>query len=197
MKGFIKVCLIIAALLLIVGAIGFFGLGFYLSPQSHLTKSDAIVAISGGETDSRALEAIGLYEQGWAPHIIFSGAALDSNGPSNARAMRQLALSRGVPENVITLDETSINTDQNAAGVASVVKQNQYHKIILVTSPYHQRRASLAFRVALPNDVIILNHSTTDKSWRRAEWWANSYSRQLTFSELQKVMYVLLVERKQ
>lgn len=196
MKLFTKIILGGVALLVIAGMAGFFGLGFYLSPQSPLAKSDAIVAISGGETNSRALEAISLYRQGLAPHIIFSGAALDPNGPSNARAMRTLALAHMVPDNAITLDETSANTDQNAAGVAAIVRQNNYQQIILVTSPYHQRRASLTFRAALPVNVAILNHSTTDQNWRRAEWWANVYSREITLSELQKTLYVLLVDHK-
>ncbi len=172
------------------------GLGFFLSPQSSLSKSDAIVAISGGETDSRTLEAIRLYQDGWAPHIIFSGAALDPHSPSNARAMRQIALDHNVPASAIMLDETSINTDQNAIGVSNLVKKGHYHKVILVTSPYHQRRASTAFRAALDRDVVVLNHSTTDKSWRRANWWATDYSRSLTFSELQKTIYTMLFEKK-
>ena len=78
--------LIILLVLLAIGGT-LFGIGYYLSPQSPLQKADAIVAISGGETQERALMAIELYQQGWAPVIIFSGAAADTSGPSNAAAM--------------------------------------------------------------------------------------------------------------
>ncbi len=185
---------LVLALLVFLGLLGvgiFFGLGFYLSPQSPLSKSDAIVAVSGGETRSRALEAIKLYKEGWAPHLIFSGAALDPTGPSNARAMETIALSEGVPQKDILLDETSANTTANAAGVADIVKAQEFHKIILVTSPYHQRRASVTFHRALGSDVTILNHSSTDANWRRTHWWASDYSRSLTIAELQKTLYVL------
>lgn len=196
-KGVTKVLLALTAIILLALIIGFFGIGFYLSPQSHLAKSDVIVAISGGETNSRALEAIKLYQAGWAPRIIFSGAAIDPNSPSNAQAMRQLALANHVPADAIILDETSTNTDQNATGVSQIVRRNHYHQIILVTSPYHQRRASLVFRAVLPAEISILNHSTTDHRWRRSHWWASEYSRQLTLAETQKVIYVLLIERNQ
>ncbi len=196
MRRSTKITLGLLAVIVLLLVVGFFGLGFYLSPQSRLSKSDAIIAISGGETDSRTLEAVKLYQEGWAPHIIFSGAALDPNSPSNARAMRQIALARKVPDNAITLDETSTNTDQNAAGVGTLVKKYNYHKVILVTSPYHQRRASIDFRAALGSGVSILNHSTTDQAWRRAHWWATDYSRMLTFSELQKTIYTMLFEKK-
>lgn len=179
----------------VVGALAltfFFGIGYYLSPQDILTKADAIVAISGGDTEARTSEAVRLYQDGWAPVIIFSGAALDTSGPSNAKAMATAAMKAGVPEKAIMLDEVSANTRQNAADVAGIVRDQHYSSIILVTSPYHQRRASIAFRRELGSGVAILNHSSVDQDWRRSHWWATDYSRTLTISELQKVAYELI-----
>lgn len=191
MKRFLLVlaCLIV----LLVGAIlaVLFGIGYFLSPQDALQKSDAIVAVSGGETNSRALEAVKLYKQGWAPKLIFSGAASDPNGPSNALAMKRLAMAQDVSADDILIDEASVNTLENAADVGYIVKTHGYKKIILVTSPYHQRRAYTAFHVALGKDVTILNHSTTDQTWRRNHWWATDYSRALAWSELKKTLFVI------
>jgi uncharacterized SAM-binding protein YcdF (DUF218 family) len=190
--------IILAVTLLILSGLGvavFFGVGYYLSPQSPLAKVDAIVAISGGETDARTTEAVNLYKDGWAPHIIFSGAALDPNGPSNARAMANIAQKAGVPADAIMLDETSLNTRGNATNVAALIHDYNFHSIILVTSPYHQRRASIAFQRALGNGFTIINHSSFDQNWRRSHWWATSYSRNLTYSELQKVAYELVTNQ--
>ena len=170
----------------------FFGIGFYLSPQSPLSKADAIVAISGGETDARTREAVSLYQDGWAANIIFSGAAADTKGPSNAKAMATAAEAAGVPPQAIQLDEASANTEQNALDVATIINGDNYHSIILVTSPYHQRRAYIEFRRALGPYFTIVNHSSYDQAWRRSHWWATPLSRSLTFSELQKVAYELL-----
>ncbi len=175
----------------ILAAAMFFGIGFYLSPQSPLVKSDAIVAISGGDTRARTLEAVRLYREKWAPLIIFSGAALDPNSPSNAESMKSIAIGNGVPASDILLDEVSVNTNQNAAGVAVIAREHQLSSLILVTSPYHQRRASVTFKRALDPGVKIINHSTTDRDWRRSKWWDTSYSQQLTLSELQKTLYVI------
>ncbi len=177
----------------VIGALiilGLWSLGYYLSPQSKLVKSDAIVAISGGDTKARAEEAIKLYDESWAPYLIFSGAALDPSGPSNAAAMKKIAVASGVPANHILLDETSENTSQNAVSVADIIRSDHFSTIILVTSPYHQRRANMEFSKKLGPDVKILNHSAVDQRWRRARWWATPYSTALTFSELQKVIYV-------
>jgi uncharacterized SAM-binding protein YcdF (DUF218 family) len=176
--------------LLAAGA--FFGLGFYLSPQSPLQKSDAIVAISGGDTVERMKEAVRLYEAGWAPKIIFSGAALDPSSPSNAKVMAVEAEARGVPKTAIILDETSVNTEANATDVAKIILNNKFTKIILVTSPYHQRRASILFRRALGDGITVLNQSSYDMNWRRSDWWANASSRSITLSEFQKSIYETL-----
>ncbi len=167
----------------------FFGVGYYLSPQNSLAKADAVVAISGGETTARTAEAIRLYKTGWAPTLIFSGAAADANGPSNAQSMAKEAIAAGVPPTAVYLDELAANTRQNAAGVAKIVKDQDLHSIILVTSPYHQRRASITFGRALGQGFPILNHSSYDAKWRRSHWWATPTSRALTFAELQKVAY--------
>lgn len=40
-------------------------------------RVDAIVAVSGGDTDARTDEAVKLYKNGWSNLLIFSGAAAD------------------------------------------------------------------------------------------------------------------------
>lgn len=196
MARFVKVVGVVLGLILILamGALG--SIGFWLSPQSSLTHTDAIVAISGGDTAARTREAIRLYREGWAPNLIFSGAALDPNGPSNAEAMRRQALADGVPASAILIDEASANTEQNAEDVAQIMAQNHFHKLILVTSPYHQRRADLTFKRTLGPTITILNHSTVDQEWRRSAWWATAYSRHLTWSELRKTVYVAFFQRR-
>ncbi|HEY2003671.1 MAG TPA: YdcF family protein [Candidatus Saccharimonadia bacterium] len=192
MKRFFVGVLVFTLVMAVLASGFFFGVGYYLSPQSPLAKSDAIVAISGGDTEARTAEAVSLYEAGWAPHLIFSGAAADASGPSNARVMATDAESAGVPKSAIQLDEVSANTEQNAADVATIIHNQDYRSIILVTSPYHQRRAYTVFRRALGSTFTIINHSSIDQQWRRARWWATAYSRDLTMQELQKVAYELV-----
>lgn len=174
-----------------LAAASWLGLGFYLSPQSPLQKSDAIVAISGGDTGARVQAAVQLYKAHYAPKLIFSGAALDPSSPSNAQVMASQAEADGVPASAVTLEETSTDTMQNANNVAQIVHAAHYKSVILVTSPYHQRRASILFHRSLGPDVTIINHSSLDPGWRRSDWWATSASRQLTLAELQKTIYTL------
>ncbi len=153
--------------------------------------ADAIVAISGGDTDARAREAIGLYKQGWAQTIIFSGAAEDKEGASNAAAMKTMALGAGMPADAILLDEQSVNTADNASQVRPIVLQHGFRRLILVTSPYHQRRASIEFNRRLGDVASIVNHPTSsDRDWPAATWWLTPRGLWLGASELVKVIVV-------
>lgn len=166
----------------------------YLSPQDELKKASAIVVISGGETESRTNEGIKLYFQKWAPKLIFSGAAA-SGDVSNALAMKRIATKQGVPATDIVIEENSKTTSENAEFVAKYLKEMNATSIILVTSPYHQRRANTEFKQALGDNFTIINHSATDETWRKKNWWEDENARTLTFAEIIKSFYSLIQGR--
>lgn len=149
-------------------------------------KVDAIIAVSGGDTNARTDAAISLFQRGWADIIIFSGAAQDKSGPSNAAAMSARAVAAGVPVSVIKLDEYAETTEQNAANSQTIFQENNINKVILVTSGYHQRRSSLEFNKRAYN-VTILNWPTDDSDWN-FWWWTSTRGWWLAGSEIAKVI---------
>lgn len=188
MKKLVLFLIILGGLLLLIPI----WIGFFLSPQNKLEKVDAIVAISGGETVERVNEAVKLYQQDYAPVIIFSGAARD-RGVSNAESMQQLAIKAGIPEDKILTEKQAKNTFDNAKFVKDLIQSRGMDSIVLVTSPYHQRRAYLTFRQILGPDIKILNHSSADSAWRKRGWWKEPWPRALTFSEIQKIIILPVV----
>lgn len=168
-----------------------FGLSFYLSPDDlgvcvadgSCKKVDAIVVVSGGDTKARVKEGVYLYDLGLADWLVFSGAAADKSGPSNAEEMRDIAMSLGVPDEKILMEGESNNTKENASLSKDVFDRVGIESIILVTSGYHQRRAYLEFREVLGEDFEIYNHPTTmDGAWSRL-WWLSPRGWWLAISE--------------
>lgn len=181
-------------------ALTIWGITSYLAPDdlagcttpdpliASCAPADAIVAISGGDTPARAEEAIGLYFAGWAPKIVFSGAALDTTGPSNAVAMRRQAITAGVPEADVIVEGTAADTEQNA--VRSFALLTDADRLIVVTSPYHQRRAGVEFQKVFGGSVKIVNHPTkTDHLWTKT-WYLTTTGWWLAVSETVKTAFV-------
>jgi len=186
--------IILAAFVLLV-----LSLGNYLAPndlsscdvhpanKSPCMAADAIIAVSGGDTAARTSEAIKLYENGWAPKLIFSGAAQDKTGPSNAEAMRRQANVEGVPDEDIIIEEYGATTKQNAENTQTIFESNNITSAILVTSPYHQRRAGLEF-TKRTSGVSLRNHPVAqDNQWSNL-WWMTPSGWYLAVSELVKII---------
>jgi len=187
-----KIFLVIFSIV-ILAVVFVLSIGFLLSPQNKLEPSDAIVIVSGGETSQRVAEGVKLYKDGWASILIMSGAARNEN-VSNAQVMKQLAVKAGIDSQQILVEEESTNTFENAAKTKSIIIDHEFSKIILITSPYHQRRAFIVFKNAFKDlSIKIINHSSTDSIWRKNGWWKEAWSRHITFSELQKIIYTWLV----
>lgn len=190
---------LVVILLLAMGSIAL--ISVYLSPDDlrqcqtvsmsyACQPADAIVAVSGGNTSLRAAEAIRLYQDGWANTLIFSGAAADTSGPSNAEVMRRQALKAGVPSEDVKVETTAKTTRQNAEQVKQLLVEaggGGAKRIILVTSPYHQRRASLEFGALVGDGIEIVNRPTkNDPDWS-AIWWLTPRGWWLAGGELIKI----------
>lgn len=157
-----------------------------LNDKCH--SADAIVAISGGDTAARTAEAIKLYKNGWANKLIFSGAAQDKSGPSNAEIMKKQAIFYDIPENNIIIEESSVNTHENASNTQALISANNLKRIILVTSAYHQKRASLEFQKRAGDSMIVINHPVAnDKQWTK-NWYITPAGWWLAVGELVKII---------
>lgn len=154
--------------------------------QTDCDKADAIVVVSGGDTAARTAAGVELYRNGWADYLIFSGAAFDKTGPSNAAAMRAQAEAEGVPSSSIFIDEEAVNTQQNAANAHIIIKDRNFDDIILVTSGYHQRRASLEFNKRAGGATIRNHPVLTDSDWGWY-WWVTPRGWWLAGGELVKI----------
>ncbi len=120
-------------------------------------KSDAIVVFAGGVGESgkwgqgyeeRVQYAVELYRQGFAPKLLFSSGY--SYAFKEPQIMKALAVSLGVPTTDILLEENAIRTYENALYSSALCRAHGWHSILLVTSPYHTRRACLVFRKIAP-----------------------------------------------
>ena len=126
------------------------------------TRADAIAVFAGGVgesgkagggTQERLQHAIDLYKTGEAAHLILSSGYVYSF--PEAEVMRTLAVDQGVPSGAILLEQRSTNTYQNVSFVHDIMRQRGWRSVLLVSSPYHMRRALLVWRKVAPAIQVI------------------------------------------
>lgn len=114
-------------------------------------RADAIIVLGSAvyrdERPSPSLSArirrgIELYRAGYAPRIILSGG-LGSNPPSEAEAMRRLALAAGVPAGALVLEDSSHSTEENLANAKAIMDARGWRTALIVSAPYHLLRAEI------------------------------------------------------
>ena len=115
-------------------------------------QSDAIVVFAGGVGESgragggaqeRLRRAVDLYKAGYAPRMILSSGYVYSF--REAEVMRALAIDQGIPASAIVLEQKAANTYENVRFVADILREHRWSRILLVSSPYHMRRALLVW----------------------------------------------------
>ena len=83
--------------------------------------------------------------------------------------MRDQAIEEGIDPNVIIVEGNSQTTTENAVQTTSIFERYSIKSAIIVTSAYHERRATLEFQ-RQAKDVSLRSHPVAnDKQWN--EWW--------------------------
>ena len=163
------------------------GIGHVLAVEDPLRAADVIVALSG-DTGARTETAVDLWKRAYAPTIIFAGASEDPHSVASGELMKRDAISLGVPEAVVLVEPSSNTTQQNAHQVANLMKARGLTTAILVTSPYHQRRAANLFGQEFgPAKLAFTNYPARDPQWDPNTWWLHEPARTLTVVELAKL----------
>ena len=124
--------------------------------------ADAIVVFAGGVGESgeagggaqeRLKTAVDLYHGGYAPAVVFSSGFVYSF--KEAEVMRAFAIDQGVPADRIILELRAANTYENVAYTTEIARQRQWRSLLLVSSPYHMRRALLVWNKVAPEVSVV------------------------------------------
>jgi uncharacterized SAM-binding protein YcdF (DUF218 family) len=158
--------------------------GRFLTKEDPIQKADAIAVLAGTRLD-RPLEGVDLYQAGYAPSIVLTyevperalveatrrGAVL----PVEADEARDVMITLGVPASaIIQPARIHENTAQEAQTLRELARQHGWHRIIVVTSPYHLRRAGFAIRRELEGTgVAVEMHGTRYEPANPARWWTS------------------------
>jgi hypothetical protein len=125
-----------------------------------LARSAECMLVLGGHDIGVANRAAELYEQGTVPLIVVSGGSRavpdGSDFSTEADAIADVLLSRGVPEEAIALERLASNTSENFWLSAELLRDLGLDpaSFITVTNPYGERRTIATARRRWPHKAV-------------------------------------------
>jgi uncharacterized SAM-binding protein YcdF (DUF218 family) len=126
-------------------------------------QADVIVVLAGGigesgepgeEYQEKVQHGVEMYKQGYAPRLIFSSGV--SYTFKEAQIMKALAVSLGVPEGAIILDEVGGGNYGSLLNTKRIMESRGWTRMLLVTSRYNTARSRLVARKNLPDLAVRL-----------------------------------------
>jgi uncharacterized SAM-binding protein YcdF (DUF218 family) len=192
--GFTMLAIVAVALALLV-------MGQWLQYQPPLEKGDYLVPLAGD--DNRLLTAIELYKQGYAPIILLSNGYVPpltraeklqgelGHPVIHAHQLRREFLDHlGVPAAATAeFGESNVSTAAEAESLRQYLGSRPV-KVILVTSPFHARRATIIFKNQMPRAQFLV--AVTPEYRLSDPWWREQASALQTMSEVTKLMFFWL-----
>lgn len=150
--------------------------------------ADAILPLAGGK--ERVLYAAQLYKDGAAEWFVATNQPLNLPGVQEdyGDLVRREAVWQGVPETaVLIIGETVRTTYEEAEALRELVEARDWTRVMLVTDPYHTRRARLIFnRVFADSDVVLTMYPVPDHWYDPDRWWQSVDGVRETWSEYAK-----------
>jgi uncharacterized SAM-binding protein YcdF (DUF218 family) len=162
-------------------------LGSFLVKADQPAPADMVVVLAGDFSGNRILTAADLVRRGLAPNALVSG-------PSGAYGMHEsdlaihFAAAHGFPESYfIALPNDSRSTVAEADVVLAELRRRGAHRVDVVTSNFHTRRAGNIYRAKAP-DLEIHMVSAPDVFFQPDTWWKNRDARKTFLMEWMKTV---------
>jgi uncharacterized SAM-binding protein YcdF (DUF218 family) len=149
--------------------------------------ADMIVVLAGDFTGSRIFTAGGLVRQGFAPKALISGPA-GVYGLNESDLAIAMAVHNGYPAAYfVGFPNDSKSTASETAALVPELRRLHVHKIDLVTSNFHTRRAAKMFRAQAP-DIEVHVVAAPDRYFTPNGWWKEREGRKTFLIEWMKTV---------
>ena len=172
--------------------------GEVLVAREPLVPADVIVVLAGN-SPYRAQHAEALYRDGLAPHVIISNEPLSSHGVRTTwLELRAAGLVRlAIPDDaIVPIEAIADSTYDEALSSREIMQARGWHSAIVVTDPFHMRRALLTFRQAFePADLVALPSPADGSKYGVDNWWQDRNATMRVAQEYLKLGYYLALGR--
>jgi uncharacterized SAM-binding protein YcdF (DUF218 family) len=166
-------------------------LGGFLVDCQAPQQAELILVLGGDFLGARVLTGAELARQRYAPTALLSGP------PFQGRPQGELSIDflaqKGYGRQLFQAFATDAkSTIAEANDLRGELARRHVKRVLLVTTNYHSRRATIVMTLFCPG-VQFISVPAPDPHYRVAEWWKDESSRKLFFSEWTKIVGSVLV----
>ncbi len=163
------------------------GLGGYLEKASPPEKADIGFVLAGDFAGNRIVKAAELVRQGYVPVMVVSGPE-GIYGAYECDLAISFAHRAGYPESYfLPFPNRAHSTREEAAMAVQKLRTLGAHRVLLVTSSYHTRRAVDLFRETAP-DLKFVMVEAPDEHFTVDGWWHDRQARKIFLIEWLKTV---------
>jgi uncharacterized SAM-binding protein YcdF (DUF218 family) len=193
--------LVMAALLIVCAPFLAFAAARLLIVQARVPSPDAIIVLSGSSTYlERASWAAKLYREGRAPLIVLTNDGMvsgwdnreDRNPLFYELSMRRMQQEGVPPTRIQVAPGQAAGTYDESLLVRDFAVEHQLHRLLIVTSGYHSRRALWSIQRACEGSGIEVGIDSVPPGWQTPSpwlWWSKRRGWKLVAGEYLKMAY--------
>jgi uncharacterized SAM-binding protein YcdF (DUF218 family) len=160
----------------------------------HPQESDAIVVLAG-ETSVRPARALELLHQGIAPRVFLDAETRDLIFDQRLTDIAQRYVNNlGEGTRVSVCPISGLSTFAEVDDVQRCLQSVGAHRILIVTSDYHTRRALMILRHRLPQYQFSAAGAPDPARFGFA-WWTTREWAKVTFDEWSKMLWFEFADR--
>jgi len=193
--------LIVAALLIVCAPLFAWAAARLLIVRAEVQSPDAIIVLSGSSTYlERASWAAKLYREGRAPLVVLTNDGVisgwdnreDRNPLFYELSMRRMQQEGVPPTQIEVAPGQAGGTYDESLLVREYAVEHRLHRLLIVTSGYHSRRALWSIRRACEGSGIEVGIDSAPTGWQTPSpwlWWSKRKGWKLVAGEYVKMIY--------
>jgi uncharacterized SAM-binding protein YcdF (DUF218 family) len=192
-------------ILLVLGSVAYFLMPVLLDAYARwLIRTDSpvhadIAIVLGGGEGERLGAAVRVWREGRVPALLIIDPGIPllpvyagEDSLTMGEVKRRIAVRRGMPEETVMVLKGPTSTYEEAVASRPYLEARQIKSAIVVTSPFHSRRARATFRHLFRGSPVRITLETLPLSVsqdRPSRWWVREHDQMAVFTETVKILF--------
>lgn len=161
-------------------------------PPERRIAADVAIVFGMNAPERPVAHAVAAFNAGLARRLLFTGGYNRRLGCAEGPEMARQAIANGVPAEAVLVEDQALHTEQNVEFACRLLENERGGRpgvgsVLILTIEYHLRRACLAARRRLPEDVDLGWTCYPSRHYGASNWFEVARGRTDVLGELARI----------